>query len=125
MPAPREARLHWPQRMAWIPILLLIFNRIRQALGCRCQFATVGEWWPPLLLLLLRWCSSFPSRRKILEAASTQSRWEAQMACGKASVLGKGAGSPHECPLSVLFLRHPWAVQSRICCFPPRRMHRM
>lgn len=58
MPAPREARLHWGQRMARIPVLLLIFNRIRQALGCRCQFATVGEWGPLLLPLLPHWCSS-------------------------------------------------------------------
>ena len=34
-----------------------------------------------------------------MEAASAQSRWEAQMARGRASVLGKGTGSPHECPL--------------------------
>lgn len=81
--------------MGRIPVLLLIFNRVSQALGIRGQFATASAWGP------LRCCfptSVLPLEERDLEAASAQSRWETQMARGRASVLGKGTGGPHECP---------------------------
>lgn len=90
MPAPREAR-----GQGGFPSC------------CGCSGAAVRLWvadvsLPPSASGAPTAASSppvlFHPRRKIWEAASTQSLWESQMARGKASVLGKWVGSPCECP---------------------------